>query len=377
MVKIKNLKVAIVHDVLLDYGGAERTLEVFLELFPEADLFTFFIDTNKKELYRFKPFVKKSSILTKIQFLSKLDSLFSITKLFSWIFFIFLNLKDYDIIISSSHSYNSKIVSSSPNQLHIAYLYTVPRYLYGLRNEIGWINRFPFNFIFFPLKQFLIKIDQYSAKKPDILISDSKYIQDLVKNIYKKDSIVIYPPANTSTIKKTTNWDENKEYYIFHSRLVKQKGPELAVKLCKKYNINLEVIGKGYLEKGLKKISGKTVHFNGWLDDDRLTSIYKKAKGLIYCSQQEDFGLVPVEAMSHGVPVLAFKQGGVKETVINEVTGVFFEEYDEKSMLSQLKVFENIKWDKEKIIKHSQKFSKEAFKKKIRVLLSEKLNENE
>ncbi len=377
MVNIKNYKVAIIHDILLDYGGAERTLEVFLELFPQADLYTFFVDIKKSELSRFIPYIKKSSIFTKIQSVSKLNSLFSIAKLFSWLFFLFLDLKHYDLIISSSHSYNSKIVSSHPHQLHMAYLYTVPRYLYGLKNEVGCVNRFPINILFFPFKLFLRKIDQYSAQKPSVLVSDSKFIQGLVCNIYHRDSVVIYPPANIYAAKKTKNLNNGEGYYVFHSRLVKQKGPELVIKVCSKYNIKLEVIGKGYLENDLKKIAGETVHFNGWLEDDQVERIYKNARGLIYCSQQEDFGLVPVEAMSFGVPVLAFNQGGVRESVIDGVTGLFFDNYDEKSLYSRLQVFESIKWKKDKIIKQSQQFSKEEFKKKIELLLLKKINSNE
>ena len=167
-----------------------------------------------------------------------------------------LNLEKYDIVISSSHSFSSKSVNVPKKTKHISYIHTPPKYLYDELNQMNWIKIFPFKIILWPIISLLRKYDYYSAQKADLLIANSKNVQQRIKKYYNRKSIVIYPPHNQAPKKFKKNKDK---YFLFFSRLEKQKGVELVVKTCSKYNIPLVVVGTGSQEKYLKKIAGKTI----------------------------------------------------------------------------------------------------------------------
>jgi len=359
------MNVAIVHDILLSYGGAERDLEEILEIFPSSDLFTLYFNKNDERIK--STFGSKSPKCSFLQFfphIYRLGQLFSITKIVSWLYFYSLGLSEYDLVISISGSYNSKFLRKVKPGRHVCYLLTPPKYLYVEKNELKFLKDFPFNILTLPFMVLLRYIDKKSATNPDILLAQSNTVRERIKKYYQRDAVVVYPPVNVGR-RGSRKIQAKKKYYVFHSRLVTQKGVELVVKTCARFNLPLVVIGEGYLKNKLKKIAGNSINFLGEVSDRKLGLVYGKAIALIYSAIDEDFGIVPVEAMGFGVPVIAYRSGGVKETVIEGKTGLFFNKFTIGSLYRAIKRFKKLTIDPKECSKQAEKFDKEKFKKNI------------
>lgn len=372
---IQNKKIVIVHDILLEYGGAERVLEQLLKLYPQADLYTFFYNHYDHMLSTiFSRYQPKSSLLTKVPLISKLGAWFSLTKLISSIYFLFLELSGYDLIISSCHSLNSKIVRKHANALHVCYLYTPPRYLYEQKNELSFIKRFPWKIILWPIIYGLRVTDQIGAQHPDVLVTSSQEVRRRILKYYKRDAKII-PPGVITPPRHIRSYDTEPIFYLVKSRLVKQKGIELAIKTCNRYRLPLLIVGEGYYRRQLEKISGPTIRFAGWVDDRKMPGIYNQAKALIYTAIEEDFGLVVVEAMSYGIPVVAYRSGGVQETVVENKTGVFFDEYTPESLYLAIQKLEQLKISPQVCRQQAEKYSVDRFRRSFLQLVSKSTHE--
>lgn len=358
-------KVAIVHDILYEFGGAEVVLDQLLQLFPEADVYTFFFNKNNKTIKKKFKMRIRSSFFSRISLLHILGKYISVLKLVSWIYFLSLDLDKYNFVISSSHSFNSKIVRTKPKIKHVSYIHTPPKYLYGFTNELSFLQHPVIQALFFSVFWLMKKIDFFAAQQPDLLISNSKEVSQRIRQIYKRQSTIIYPPV--AFPKKAERSDQL--FYIAHSRLVRQKGIELIVRTCTRFNIPLVVIGTGYQEQFLHTIAGKTVFFTGFITREQITALYKHAKALLYAARDEDFGIVPVESQGHGVPVIAYKSGGVRETVRNTITGVFFNEYSIISLKKAIDTFEQLNINPENCRKNAKKFTIDSFRKNFSKLI--------
>ena len=285
----------------------------------------------------------------------------SIIKLYSWIYWEFLNLKQFSLIISSSHSFGAKAVNKSKSAFHISYIHTPPKYLYNEYSEWRNIKQFPLSFLLAPILFFLRLIDKLSANKPDVLIANSKEVQKRIQRYYHRNSIVIYPPATTTHIVDKSQ----KKYYLFLSRLSKQKGIKLAVDTCTQYNIPLKIVGSGTLLKILKKYAGSTITFYGPCKENEKIKLYRGAKALLYPAIDEDFGITPAEAMSYGTSVIAYNSGGIRETVIPHKTGVLFDDYSINGLKKALDEFATSRFFPRTCQLWSQRFSKGTFRKKL------------
>ena len=354
-------RIALLQDIVCKTGGAELVLEVFLEMFPNCDLYTLFIvsDQRKKIEKKFPDVKIHVSLFQKLIRGNSVPKFISIIKVFSWIYWKSLNLKKYDLIISSSHSYGSKNIHKYKNNLHLAYIHTPPRYLYDEFNEIGLIRKFPYNFLFAPIKIFLKWIDKEGSAGPDLLIANSKNVQKRIKKYYKRESAVIYPPVKMLDHQSLL---KDKKYFVCLSRLVKQKGIDLAVRTCTKYDLPLIVVGDGPEFNNLRRMAGKNVKFIKDCPDKEKGNLLSNAKALIYLSIEEDFGIVPVEAMSVGTPVIGFNSGGIKETIKSNETGILFNDYNEEGLKKAIDNFNKIKFDSKKCVNQAKKFRIEIFK---------------
>lgn len=358
---MKQLKVALVHDYLREYGGAERVLEALHEMFPEAPLYTAFVDPDALGIHwdRFKDWEIKESSAAQIPFIQKL---YSPLRLLAAYFFEGFDFSDYDVVISSTNMYMAKAVLTDPTTLHISYIHTPPRSLYGYTTASNW-KKNPITRVFGELINFRLRfIDYVTSQRPDVLVANSKEVQGRIEKFYRRDSVVIYPPVTIST---TGKHPDTQDYYVYVNRLAFAKHPELAVKAANTLGLPLKVVGQGALEEELKEMAGKTVEFLGAIDDVQLGKIYAGAKAIIYPVEDEDFGMVPVEAMMHGVPVIAHNSGGPKETIIEGKTGVLFDELTVDGLIQAIERFETLSFDADKIKTHAQKFSKAKFQEKM------------
>jgi glycosyltransferase involved in cell wall biosynthesis len=318
-------RIAIIHDSLLHIGGAEKVLFKFIRAYQNADVYISLLDFRLKNKLKTKGEIH-TSVFSSLPFVSKYASFL---KPFIILYWETLNLQQYDLVISSSHSFSSKSINKAKIAKHVSYIHTPPKYLYDEFNEMNWIKSFPFNIIFWPFFYLLKRYDFYSAQKPDLLIANSKNVQSRIKKYYKRNSVVIYPPHNTAP----ANFKKKKgEYYLFFSRLEKQKGAELVVKTCTKYNLPLVVVGTGSQEKYLKSITGKTVKFKGFVNEADKIDIFSRAKALLYASIDEDYGMVIPEVLSYGIPVVAYDSGAVEEMADKNI--FIFKRYDSKSLYS-------------------------------------------
>jgi len=359
---ISNIKVALVHDFLNQYGGAERVLEALHEMFPEAPIFTLLYD---KEKMRGK--FKDADI--RVSFLRKFPKF--LQKRHKWLLPFMptapetFNLRDYDLVISSSSAFAKGIVVK-PKTLHICYCHSPMRYVWdwnekylveqGLRKTKRLFGRMLLNYVRL--------WDQVASHRVDHFIANSKTTQARIKKYYRRDSVVVYPPVEIVEVKSTIGDLVPNSYFLIVSRLAPYKKIEIAVEAMNKLNLPLVIVGEGsdkYL-KHLKKIAGPKTKFAGWKSDEELKKYYKQARAFLFPGE-DDFGITPVEAMSQGTPVLALRKGGATETIIEGETGEFFDDPTIESLADGARrLMENEKeYDREKIKNQAGKFSKDIF----------------
>ncbi len=368
-----NLNVALTHDYLKEYGGAERVLEVLHGIFPNAPLYTAYYDPAGLGLHAadFKNWVIYTSWFQKMPFTHRLLSPF---RVFAPMMFESFDLSGYDLVISSSSAvYFSKAVITKPETLHISYIHTPPRYLYGYTTMFDYQKKWYTRLGGALINHFLRIYDFEISQRPDILVANSRNVAERIKKFYRRDSVVIYPPVDVEgyQVSSIKYQGKREDYFLSVGRMVKGKGIEVIVKVCSAAGVPLKVAGGGPQLEELKKIAGPNVEFLGPVPDEKLPELFTKAKATIVASEDEDFGIVPVESQACGTPVVARLAGGFKETVIAGKTGLFFK--TEKELEEILQNFEPGKFKEEDCHKQAEKFSKERFKKEIAGLINENI----
>ncbi len=373
MKNIKSAKVAIICEYLNQYGGAERTMENILELFPNATLYTGVYDASKMpDTINSKKIVYPNNSL-----LLKFPKYF--TFLMPLIFENF-DLRAYDLIISSGNAW-AKSVITKPTQLHISYIHTPPRFLYKYSVESQKRDAWYFKPIV-SLIDFILRIWDFSAaQRPDYLLTNSCETQSRIKKFYHRESKVIYPPLESmyKEIAKTKTATKNEEkYYLVIGRLSAYKNFDLVIKAFNILRMPLVVAGTGIEENYLKTIANENIKFVGKVSENEKAELFNNCLGVINAVQDEDFGIVPVEAMSYGKPVFAHKSGGHLETIQDGLSGTFFEDLTLDAFINAFKKFDNDvtqnKFDSNKIRKSVKKFEKEIFKKEMWSYILEKFN---
>ena len=338
---MNNLKMAIFYDWLNQWGGAERLLLNILNIFPQAKLFTTIHNPTKTSWLK-QPI--KASFLNK--FCKNNSPLISLLQPIAVENFDF---SSFDIVISLT-SQNGKAILTPPQTCHICYLLTPNRYLY----------QFTYPKIFNKFISFLKKIDFIYSQRPDYYISISKTVQNRIKNIYKRDSIIVYPPIEPKF--KPVKIQTSQDYYLVVSRLVKHKRVDLAINACLKLNKKLIIVGSGRYQNQLKKIAKNSslISFLGQVEDKRLLKLYQNCLALI-CPQIEDLGLTSIEAQACGKPVIGLNRDGIKETVVNNKTGILFNHQTVKSVLKAINILESIKINPIDCQKNASRFSRSSF----------------
>jgi len=348
MKHIANQKIALVHDYIKEFGGAERVLKTLSEMYPKAPIYTAFRvrgSTGDKE------FKNKKIIESWLAPLLKIWRLYSPLRFLAPLIWGSFDFSKYDLVITSCSWYIARGFKIGPNTRVIAYCHTPPRWLYGYETSVGLTRYWPVKIYAAIVGHFMRMYDFNSAQKVDYFIANSKNVAKRIEKFYRRDATVIYPPVDVGEIIRETKDVKKEDYYFIASRQVGAKGIEDALKASRQIGFKLKIAGEG--------------SSLGAVDDKKLWELYAKAKGFIALARDEDFGMTVVEAQAAGTPVIAFNGGGFKESIIDGVTGILINGTDEKTLKTAVKRFESIKWDKEKLIANAKKFSKERFKKEM------------
>ena len=362
------MKVALVHDYLVDAGGAERVLEVFHQLYPEAPIYTSIFDP-KTTLACFNEMDIHTSFL---QYLTKSK------RHYKWLLPLYplafekFNFSGYDVVISSSSAW-AKGVITPPEVCHISYCYSPMRFVWSFNKYIERENFPSFIKRILPLLVIGLKRwDVVSSRRVDHFIAISKLIANKIEKIYGRGATIIYPPVRCSDF--GPNDSAVKDWFLVVSRLAPYKRVDVTIQAFNRLRLPLVVVGEGRDRKSLEKMAGPTIRFTSSVVGKELRTYYSSCRALILTSK-EDFGLTPLEAQASGRPVIAYAAGGALETVIEGVTGTFFHEQTPEALITAVKNFDRFEFDSKKIRKHAEKFDVEVFKRRIKNFVKEKWTE--
>lgn len=364
--KGKNLKIAIVVEELTQLGGAERVLDSVLELFPKSPIFTIVYDKNKTQGV-YEKFDIRPSFIQKMPFG---------IKRYKWYLALMpkavesFNLKDYDIILSITSAL-VKGIKTNKNQIHICYCNTPTRYLWFDSDE--YVKNAPIPFFIRPMMplvlSYLRKWDLKASKRPNYFIGNSINVQKRIKKYYGRNSDVIYPMTD---IRKFTPSKNIGDYYLLISRIEPYKRVDMVIDAFRGLKEKLKIVGSGTKKEQIAQNAPKNVEFLGRLTDKELAKICSETKALIF-PQEEDFGIVPVEVMAAGRPVIAYGKGGALETVVAGKTGEFFMPQTAKALRNVISGFNYKKYKAEDCRKQASKFDKEVFKRKLSEYIDSRL----
>jgi glycosyltransferase involved in cell wall biosynthesis len=363
------MKIAIVCDDLIQFGGAENIVEALSDIYPDAPIYTSI--ASKEWIKRFKDKGREviTSFLQKFPFSVKLNRYYSPFLLHALAFESF-DLSDFDLVISSSSRF-AHFVITKPTTKHICYMHSPGRMFWEsldyFENEnygiLKPIKKLAIPFLSLPLTYLRIA-DFNASKKVDKFIANSKTTQKKIWKYYGRESEIINPFVDIDNFKNVVS--EDGDYFLILTRLASWKKIDIAIEACENLNIKLKILGYGPDMNRLKSLStSNNTEILGYRDDNEKIDILRKCKAVIV-TQKEDFGIVPLEAMACGKTVIAFKSGGVLETIVNGVTGKFFEEQTSDSLSKVLKEFNPKEFKSEDCINRARDFRKEAFLDRIK-----------
>lgn len=358
---LQNLRVALVHDWLTGMRGGEKVLEVLCELFPSATLYTLLHHRGsvsstiermqiRTSFVQRLPFVEKNYRYYLPLFPAAIES---------------FDLSGYDLIISSSHC-AAKGVIPPPGALHLCYCHTPMRYVWDQYDEYfgkgraNWLVRQTMAVVAPRLREW----DVRSSSRVHHFIANSHHVAERIQRIYGRTAEVIHPPVDTEQFVLSSR-DEG--YFLIVSALVPYKRVDLAVEAFNRTGERLLIVGSGPERKKLQSCARPNVQFLGWQDDDALSRLYGGCRAVIFPGV-EDFGIVPLEAMASGKPVVAYAKGGALETVRedgNVPTGVLFHQQTPDALCEALQRFKTLRWNSSAIRRHALKFNRRVFRKRL------------
>jgi len=362
------MRVAIVHDWLVTNAGAEKVLKEIVHLYPNADIFSlvdFLSNEDRKNIITGKKvqtsFIQKLP-LAKKHFRNYLPLFPKAIES--------LDVSHYDLVLSSSWAV-AKGVKTTLAQIHICYCYTPIRYAWDLYEEYTSDLSQPKKYLVQKSLSYIRKWDIATLDRVNHFIADSLFIQERIHRTYDRESTVIYPPVD---VEKFTLVENKEDFYLAASRLVPYKKTKLIVEA---FNLmpdkKLVVIGKGEEYEEIKSIAKENIVVLGYQTDEVLVEHMQKAKAFVYAAV-EDFGIVPIEAMACGTPVIALNKGGTKETVLDGQTGIHFEEQTTQSIIDAVHTFETLSFSASFISQYAKKFSITNFHNAFKQCIENKIN---
>jgi glycosyltransferase involved in cell wall biosynthesis len=367
-------RVAIVADWLTNMGGAEPVILRLHSLFPDAPIYTSVYD--KDRMPDFHHIDVRTTYLQKIlpKSVRYKHVLWPVLRAFA---FRKLDLSDFDIIISSSSAEAKAVRKARTNQIHISYIHTPIRYYWSHYEEFKKEFNFgPLTFLirpFIPLfVRWMRKKDLDSVKDIDVLIANSTVTQERIKKYYKRSSTIVYPAVDIDKFTPPPKTDRHG--YITWGRHVPYKRFDLAIEAANKAGFDLKIVSSGPDTERLKKLAGPTVTFTGRISDPELVSAVQHARGLLF-PNEEDFGLVPVEAIAAGTPVIAYAKGGALDIVQDGETGVLFKHQTAEHLIKAVKRAETLSFLPATLHRKSKRFAPSLFDTKIRKIVVDSISD--
>ena len=357
-------KVALVHYWLTNMRGGENVFAEFCKLFPEADIFT----------HAWNPAIVREPFNThKIieSFIAKFPLARTKCQMYLPLMpsaLARLDFSAYDLILSSE-SGPCKGIRKPSGARHVCYCHTPMRYVWDMYDDYYHAAGIGGKIAMSLFKNYMRKYDLKSAETVDQFIANSNFVAERIKRIYRRDSIVIHPPVDTDYFVRQES-DGSKDYYLFAGQLISYKRPELALRACLRMHRKLILVGDGPMRPQLEKEAGGNpdIVFAGRAGRPQLRKYYAESRGLLFPGV-EDFGIVPVESQSVGVPVIALGKGGALETVAGGKTGLFFPEPTVDSLCQAMEEYESRQFDRQTVMDHARKFDRDVFVKKMRDVL--------
>jgi len=366
-------RIAIVHDWLTTYAGAERVLQQMLVMYPQADLFSVcdFLPAQERAFLQ-----GKTPKTTFIQHLPGARKHYRSYLPLMPLAVEQLDLSGYDIVLSSSHAV-AKGVLTGPDQLHISYVHSPIRYAWDLQHQYlresgldkglkGWVAKW--------LLHKMRLWDVRTANGVDQFVANSRFIVRRIWKIYRREAEVVYPPVD---IEAFAFREDKEDFYLTASRMVPYKKIDLIVETFSRMpDKKLVVIGDGPDMKKIKRKAGRNIKIMGYQPFEALRNYMQRARAFIFAAK-EDFGIIPVEAQACGTPVIAFGEGGAAETVIEGETGLFFQEQTVKSLNQAIRAFEQLEGelDPRIIRKNAERFSRVRFRNEFKDFVDKKIQE--
>jgi glycosyltransferase involved in cell wall biosynthesis len=356
------MKVAVVHDYFTQLGGAEKVAEELYRMLPDPSLFATVAFPNCMPGK-----LKDIPVHT-----SWMQSLPGIERYYRLYFLLYpfavshIDLSDYDLVLSSSSGY-VKGVRTGRDAIHVCYCHTPMRWVWSFDN---YSRRESFSFSQRTLLPMLIRglklWDEGASRQPDHFVANSRAVADRIQRAYGRSAEVIYPPIDTRRF--AASGDKPEDFYLVLSRLISYKRIDLAVRACTQLGKKLIVVGHGPDRRQLESIAGPTVTFLGRAPDSDVEHLVSRCKALLFPGE-EDFGMAPIEVAAAGRPTIAYRAGGAIETIIQDQTGIFFDEQTPESLAAAIQRFERHSWDSDFLIAHAQKFGIQVFQDRFRSFL--------
>lgn len=356
------MRVAIIHYWLVGMRGGEKVLEALCDIFPNADIFTHVYDPSAMS-------DKINSRNIKTTFIGSMPYARRMYKKYLPLMPLALeqlDLSEYDLVISSESGPAKGIIPSS-SALHVCYCHSPMRYIWNMYNKYYESSGLVTRMMMPPMSHYLRTWDVATANRVDEFVSNSRTVSQRIKRYYRRDASIIHPPVDTTSF-RPVHASEVEDYYLMVGELVSYKRPDLAVEAFNRTKRKLVVIGGGEMLESLKKIAGPTVTLLGSQPFDVLKYHYARCKALIFPGE-EDFGIVPVEAMASGRPVIAYGRGGATETVISGKTGVFFHEQTVDDLIDAIERIEAMDLNPADAVSRAADFRRDVFVNRFRAYI--------